>query len=697
MKRITIDNVTFNIFTYDEYQFTDFPFVRNQKKIEYLNVPIAFDIETTRITIGYDEKLKRSTYFTYMWVWQVAINDDVIIGRTWDEFKTFMRRLHHNYQLNENRRAIFFVHNLAYEFSFMCSQLPICEVFATKPHKPIQVKCGQELTGIDFKCTYSISGYSLAHLTDSYPLGIKKQVGELNYRVIRTSKTRLYKKTLKYICADVITVSRYILYLINNEKTKCVGDIPLTKTGFVRRDARAAYGKDPEYRKLFNKLRLDENTYRMYRAAFRGGDSHANALFCNEIVNIDSFDLTSSYPFQMVSRDFPASAPVYVESPTISQLQMLIKNSRLFIVDITLSDVYLKRGGYTYISRSLCYQSTGERVENGRIYQASALRLIATSIDLFLISQYYDFKISSINKLLYHYSKALLPPSMRGYILNLYRKKTEFKGISDKQTQYMHIKELLNSLYGMCVTDMVRDEIIFDTGTLEYSVKTSTNLKNSVSAFYANKNNFNIYEIGVWVTAYARYDLHTALMGNNNSCIYWDTDSVKTTENIERFERLNELKLKRLSEIYQNNEYSATDIKGKEHIIGLWDRETNAPIPFKALGAKKYCYFDKEFKITVSGINKKTGADYFRKFKKPFNKFSLDTVVPCKYSGRTTSEYVSEPYTTYINGVKCSENSYLNIIDVPYTFGDVSDHLYFIEKLKKGASIFEEYKQNDAR
>lgn len=697
MTIVKIDDKKYNVYSFDEYRFENFDIVENKKHIDYINVPISFDIETTRVKCGYNEKLKRDNYFTFMWVWQVAVMDNVIIGRTWDEFRLFCKCLHDFYDLSESRKIIFFVHNLPYEFSFFCSQFPIKSVFATKPHKPIHVELGAEYEGIEFKCTYSISGYSLSVLANSYPLGIKKQVGDLNYRTIRTCRTKLTRRTLRYICGDVVVVTHYIDYLISNEKTKCVGDIPLTKTGFVRRDARAAYGKDPEYRKLFNKLRLDENTYRLYRAAFRGGDSHANALFCNEIVNIDSFDLTSSYPFQMVSRDFPASPPVYVENPTISQLQMLIKNSRLFIVDITLSDVYLKRGGYTYISRSLCYQCTGERVENGRIYQASALRLIVTSIDLFLISRYYDFKISSINKLLYHYSKALLPEAMRGYVLNLYRKKTEFKGIPEKRIQYMHIKELLNSLYGMCVTDMVRDEIIFDSGTLEYSVKTNTNLKNSVSAFYANKNNFNIYEIGVWVTAYARYDLHTALMRNSGNSVYWDTDSVKTTENIERFERLNELKLKRLSEIYQNNEYSATDIKGNEHIIGLWDKETSAAIPFKALGAKKYCYFDKEFKITVSGINKNTGAEYFRKFKNPFNKFALDTVVPATYSGRTTSEYVVEPYTAYINGVKCSENSYLNIINVPYTFGDVSDHLYFIEKLKKGANIFEEYKQNDAR
>ena len=49
-------------------------------KHRFVNIPIAFDIETSMVEITSDE------YFTFMYVWQVSIDGVLIVGRTWQDF-----------------------------------------------------------------------------------------------------------------------------------------------------------------------------------------------------------------------------------------------------------------------------------------------------------------------------------------------------------------------------------------------------------------------------------------------------------------------------------------------------------------------------------------------------------------------------------------------------------------------------------
>ena len=71
-----------------------------------------------------------------------------------------------------------------------------------------------------------------------------------------------------------------------------ITSIPLTSTGYVRRDARAAMKENPWNRHT----RLDEKLYTMMRTAFRGGNTHCNGDMTGQILdNVASYDLASVY------------------------------------------------------------------------------------------------------------------------------------------------------------------------------------------------------------------------------------------------------------------------------------------------------------------------------------------------------------------------------------------------------------------
>ena len=180
----------------------DFKFVRNNKKLEYMNIPISFDIETTSFYNPSGEK--QSTMYAFV----LGINGKCIIGRTWDEFLLLIKRIKEHYQLNINKRIIIWVHNLAFEFAFIQHLFDWDNVFAVDERKPVYAV---DKDGIEFRCSYILSGYSLDMVAKNLTTyKVEKLVGDLDYKLLRHSKTPLTDKEYHYILNDGLVVMAYI-------------------------------------------------------------------------------------------------------------------------------------------------------------------------------------------------------------------------------------------------------------------------------------------------------------------------------------------------------------------------------------------------------------------------------------------------------------------------------------------------------
>lgn len=202
--------------------------IKTNKQISYYNIPCAFDIETTSITKS--STLDNEEKYAFMYIWQLSINGVKMYGRTWDEFLEVYQELVDHFQTHENRRLVIYVHNLSFEFQFIRKLLTWSKVFAMDKRKPIQAIT---IDGIEFRCSYILSGFSLAKLGDQLQrYKVSKKVGDLDYSKIRHSKTPLTEKELGYCFSDIEVVESYIRECIENEGD--ITRIPLTKTGYVR-------------------------------------------------------------------------------------------------------------------------------------------------------------------------------------------------------------------------------------------------------------------------------------------------------------------------------------------------------------------------------------------------------------------------------------------------------------------------------
>ena len=112
-------NVKFNL---DAIEYNE---IRTNKKKTYINLECAFDIETTSTYVN-GEKVA----FMYLWTMGLGDGEQVIHGRTWEEFITVCKELQSHFNLSEDRILICYVHNLSFEYQFMRKYFEWVNVFS---------------------------------------------------------------------------------------------------------------------------------------------------------------------------------------------------------------------------------------------------------------------------------------------------------------------------------------------------------------------------------------------------------------------------------------------------------------------------------------------------------------------------------------------------------------------------------------
>lgn len=675
------------------------------RKKQYFNIPCCFDIETTSSYLG-GEKV------AFMYVWVLNINGASIIGRTWEEFEMCINTIHSKLFTDENRIFVIYVHNLSFEFSFLARRFVWEKVFSIDTRKPIYART---IDGIEFRCSYLLSGYNLATVGKNLQkYKVQKLVGDLDYYKVRHSKTYLSTKELRYVINDGRVVVAYIQEEI--ERNGNIAKIPLTKTGYVRIACRRnCFSKSHRtrsgsaYRKRIKKLTLTLSEYDVLKMAFAGGFTHANPWYTGKILkNVKSFDFTSSYPSVMVCEKYPMGKGEKIENISKTEFNESVKHyCCVFIARI--KGLHSRVMYDNPISSSKCYNTKNMVLNNGRVVSADEFVIAMTNVDYLTYKKFYKWKSFEVSTF-YRYKAGYLPREFVDSILTFYENKTTLKGVVGKEAEYLHEKENVNSCYGMSVTDILRDLIRYDPthrdehGELKPWFADDIDREDEIRKYNENTQRFLFYPWGIFVTAYARRNLFTAILECGNDYIYADTDSVKIL-NYEKhaayFENYNKQVSKRLEKACEYHGFDKSrirpkTIKGVEKPLGVWDDETktiinHGDIPngvypvFKTLGAKRYMYLeDDKLHVTIAGSNKlKTAAYLEKKYGKyyAFYKFDNHMSIPKEHSGRTASCYIDYPthgqVTDYL-GVK-GEFSELTSVHVEQTEYNLSITKQYID------------------
>lgn len=640
-----------------QYDYTE------KKHIEYIELPCSFDIETSSFYNKNNEKT------AIMYIWQLQIKEYTIMGRTWKEFFDVISALQRLFKISNKRILTIYVHNLSFEFQFMRKWFEWKKVFAIKRRVPISALTND---GILFKCSYILSGLSLEKVAENLTQHkIQKLVGDLDYSKIRHSETEIKKSELPYMVHDVRIVVAYIWELM--EKEGSITKIPLTATGFVRKHCKEILTKNKKYIKKIKALTLEKEEYSIVHRAFIGGFTHASFHAIGKIFEkVASFDFTSSYPFVMLTQYFPMSKGVKVKIESLEQAKEYLKEY-CCIFKVRFTNLKAKPGmPDNYLSFSKIEEKITDDtiLNNGRIYSVPQATVCITEIDFDIICKTYTFDMVQFADF-YIYDRRYLPREFMEIILELYKKKTELKGVDGKDEEYLKAKGMLNSLYGMAMTNIIREENKYSD---DWEDPEFPELEKALNSYNNQYGRFLFYPWGVYVTAHARRNLWTGILACGDDYKYSDTDSIKITNyenHMNYIEKYNEHcidLIKKVCEWYKFDfeDFEPVDIKGKKHLMGVWDFE-GVYDRFKTLGAKRYIT-EKNDKIilTCAGVGKKAGANYLQKTygKKAIEHFTNKLVFPVGECGKLTHTYLDNPQTGYVADYEGKVGKYCELSSV---------------------------------
>lgn len=612
----------------------------------YVNTMAAFDIETSRIDLPIPKGEKQNSH-AFMYIWQFQIGEDLtIIGRYWDDFKKLIELLCHKlydiseeFHMDEIPHLVCWVHNLAHEWAFLSGiyDFQYNEAFFREPRKPIYCS----MYGcIEFRCSYMQTNMSLAALTKRYGVEQKLSGQKFDYNKIRYPWTELTEYELDYCCIDVSSLVKVMAIRMAQDGDN-VQTIPLTSTGYVRRDVKAAL--KPLYMEIRDILPTEE-AYRLLRDAFRGGNTHCNRAYSGRIMeNVYSYDMASCYPAMLLTKKYPVGKWRFLDDRlSLDRIMKFLGLNYAVVARYVFTNIRLKnpREPIPYLSLSRT-QSTGHmKIDNGRILYADICSCALTEYDLDIVLKQYEYdEISVLTAMVSQ--KGYLPEEYKNVIRKYYHDKTALKGLEGKTPEetleilytYQKSKERINAIFGMTCQSALNSDVFYINGTyivLDYELRKHKvpelleKLKRggvdseSLSKALDKAQDIDAtllkakfpYSWGVYTTSLARAALQEGIDLAGEQMYYCDTDSIKTVGPVD-IEKLNAPRRK-LAQRYKGVE---KDVKGNPHYIGIFEYEQTYD-RFISCGAKRYAYeIDGHMSITVSGvqskiINEATGVPY---------------------------------------------------------------------------------------
>lgn len=584
-----------------------------KKKITYLEAYSTFDIETTKI-----EYQGRPHAVCYVWMNYFPAFDLMVTGRTIAEFRAWAQAL----AVNLAGTMAVYVHNLSYEFQFLAGVYEFLpeDVFAVKSRKV--AKCTM-FDRLEFRCSQILSNMSLALYTKKYGVDHQKLSGdEYDYSKTRYPWTPLTEREWDYCTNDVVGLSECIAVEMQLGGFD-VGSIPLTSTGFVRRDLKRAM-RDISHT-MIPSIQPSYHVYQMLRAAFRGGDVHANRYYANQILtDVHSYDRSSSYPDVLCNCMYPMSKFVPIEDLSDAGIQHEIRRRRALLLKIAIYDCRLRNPHWPspYLSRHKCdilETDAAHRAlfDNGRVLAAPLVITTVTDLDYAIIHEQYAGEYHILEG--YSARYGFLPWPYVDCVRSYYDSKTRLKGDSEQRVFYEKSKNKLNSCYGCAAQDPVKLNQVYFNG--EWYQSDSKDIpeeyRQNVEEIYAEycRKSWSLYAWGVWCTAWARVRLYEGVKlaardrpdqdavwpDKQSDFVYCDTDSVKYLGCVD-WAQYNE---QRRADSERTRAY-ADDANGKRHYMGVYEHDGDYS-QFITLGAKKYVTVDADgsMSVTISGVGKR--------------------------------------------------------------------------------------------
>jgi len=612
---------------WDEYDYTVLKRIpidqkRGKAGKRQNNCFIMLDTETSKS--GPDEwsedwsgRKQYKVNHNYIVAWSLAISVygydiALITGSRPSECTECLNRIQDNLR---GDLTVVYVHNLTYDYTFLRLFLfrdmgkPVMQL-NTKPHYPIIIEF---VNGIQLRDSLILAQRGLEKWAEDMHVEHQKAVGSWDYDRIRNQGEELSKEEQLYIGNDVLAGVE-CLAALRAALGKTYRGMPFTATGIVRGRGREIGSRNNAHRDAVKQYGPAEDYFRqehLYHGGYTHSNRHINGYVIREEEDglVTARDFASSYPFQCFKK-FPMERFRDINLDLTPEDILSYSEEMAFIFQLELIGVELKDPDWPFpvlqVSKvDLVYEAA---IDNGRILDAGYVRLQTNEIDFSLISRYYKWKEISVSRVQYA-TKDYLPRWLTDMIFDLYRDKTTMKG--GDPVLYNIRKASLNSVYGMMVQKLVRNEIVEDYDTGEYHEKRPEDPEQEYDKAVKKRGTFLVYQWGLYITSYAQqclFDLIECTHDPVYDALYCDTDSCYGLHwEKKKLDAYNQ----KCKDLLLERGYGPVEHKGREYWLGVAEIDGEYS-EFVALHSKCYACRDAntgKLKITVAGVPKKTGVN----------------------------------------------------------------------------------------
>ncbi len=603
---------------WNEMDFTAFTESRSRRERHHHTPYVAaFDTETSTITMDGNQ-------IAFMYVWQMAVENEAFYGRTWSEFKRCLQKMKNEMHLAVDYKLIVYVHNLKYDFGFYKKEINLDgNDFVARSRRTVLKHIMDDCFEVRDSAVYTEE--PLEHMGEE--IGIPKMQG-YDYSRIRHALTPLTPKELEYCEHDVLILTKY--FRLEAEKLNCsIYKLALTATQKIKRGINEEFARESRmYQNMIMSRQLKDNDHDnhildLLKHAFFGAFNYSSQLIRGITQkNVAGIDISACYGAQCLLHPYPVGKFTPIELPESTDD---LKNNpryagKAMLITFAAKDVSAKYAdiGFLPINVHNYWQRPASDINNvaaKRVLTASKLEMTLTDVDFRLFLEFYSYSaIKFVSIMASDYGD--MPPYMIRSIEKTHRKKLEIQRRNNiikssrpltlaEQLEYTHAKTGVSRIYGILVQDPVRD-------IYEWNPEINDIQKNGEQK---NKSQFQpvLYQWGVWVVAWARYEILRLLIklsgtGKNfddSKTLYSDTDSLyfKLAESdIEIVKSYNDMINAKISNVAKKYRLIP------EALTGIGTLKITYYQQFKTTGIKQYCYVqDDVFDYRCAGL---TRPDY---------------------------------------------------------------------------------------
>lgn len=160
----------YDIHTFPYSKYINPLVVMKGSKVSYFKLICTFDIESTSV-----DRRPYAPPYSFMYAWQLCIEDDVVFGRTWGEYIYFIDKIVKYTNASPTTKLVIYVHNLSYEFQFIKDFFEWENIFARDIRKVLRASTME----VEYRCSLALTNKSLSKLCEKSPSCIHwKQDGE---------------------------------------------------------------------------------------------------------------------------------------------------------------------------------------------------------------------------------------------------------------------------------------------------------------------------------------------------------------------------------------------------------------------------------------------------------------------------------------------------------------------------------------